>query len=137
MAMQLVSILIADEDAMTRKCLRRAIEANPSFKVCWEADNGLEALLLAKKIKPDVVLLDAQLPRMDGFEVTTCLRQCHPNLCIVVMSVFEQARSRALAAGADEFVAKDCGREKISRSSVALACRPEPSICRFCRNVIS
>jgi DNA-binding NarL/FixJ family response regulator len=98
---------------MTRQCLRRAIEANPLFKVCWEADNGLEALLLAKKSQPDVVLLDAQLPRMDGFEVTSCLRQCRRNTCIVVMSVFEEGRARALATGADAFVVKDCGRDKI------------------------
>jgi hypothetical protein len=65
-AMQPISILLADDDAMIRQCLRRAVEADPRLQIRWEADNGLQALLLAQQHHPQVVLMDAQMPRMDG-----------------------------------------------------------------------
>lgn len=114
-----ISILIADDDAMVRQCLRRVVEIDPRLQIRWEAGNGLEALLMAQQFQPQLVLLDAQMPRMDGIEATRCLRQRNPGACILVMSVFEQQRAQALAAGADEFVTKDCGcdalREAIHR----------------------
>ena len=104
-----ISILIADDDAMIRRCLRRAVESDPQLQICWEADNGLQALMLAQQHHPQIALLDAQMPRMDGIEVTRCLRQQDPDVCIVVMSVYDQLRSEAMAAGADAFLTKDCG----------------------------
>lgn len=108
-----ISVLIADDDAMIRQCLRKAVEADPQLKVQWEAANGLEALLMAQQYHPQVILMDAQMPRMDGIEATRCLRQCVPNACILVMSVYDQVRAQALDAGADAFVTKDCGCEMI------------------------
>jgi DNA-binding NarL/FixJ family response regulator len=108
-----VSILIADDDAMTRRCLRRVVESDPRVFIGWEADNGLQALLLAQQHHPQIVLMDAQMPRMDGIEATRCLRQRDHNIRIVVMSVYDQARAQALAAGADAFLTKDCGCEGI------------------------
>ncbi len=110
---QPVSVLIADDDAMTRRCLRRVVESDPRVTIVWEADNGLQALLLAQQHHPQIVLMDAQMPRMDGIEATRCLRQRDHNMRIVVMSVYDQARAQALAAGADVFVTKDCGCEAL------------------------
>ena len=79
----------------------------------------MQALVLAQQVKPQLVLLDVQMPRMDGIETTRCLRQRDHHLRIVVMSCYEQNRSQALAAGADAFVTKDSGsaaiRDTISR----------------------
>lgn len=111
--MQPISILLADDDAIVRQCLRRAVEADPRFEIRWEADNGLQALLLAQQHQPNVILIDAQMPRMDGIEATRCLRQRFHNLRIIVMSVYDQMRAQALAAGADDFITKDCGCEAI------------------------
>ncbi len=108
-----ISILIADDDAYLRQCLRRALEVDPDLRVGWEAQNGLQAIVLADRHKPDVVLLDAEMPRMDGFETARCLRLRQPDLCIVIMSVYEQARSQALESGADAFIVKDCGCTKL------------------------
>jgi DNA-binding NarL/FixJ family response regulator len=104
-----ISVLIADDDAKIRQCLRRALEADPQLQVLWEADNGLEALVLAKQHHPQVILMDVQMPRMDGIEATRCLRQHDHKMCILIMSVYENVRAQALAAGADGFVTKDCG----------------------------
>ncbi len=111
--MQPITILIADDDAMIRQCLRRAVECDPQLQICWEADNGLKALCLAQQFHPDLVLMDAQMPRMDGIEATRCLRQRNHTTRILVMSVYDQMRAQALAAGADGFVTKDCGCEAI------------------------
>lgn len=126
--MQTVSILIADDDPMIRQCLRKALEVDPRLAVRWEADNGLEALVLAQQHHPQIVLIDAQMPRMDGIEATRCLRQRDHTLRILVMSVYDQARAQALAAGADGFVTKDCGCEAL-RAAVHRALSPdgEPS----------
>lgn len=107
--MHTVSILVADDDAGIRQCLRRAVEIDPDFEVVWEADNGLQALALADQHHPDLILMDAQMPRMDGIEATRCLRKRATGSRIVIMSVYEQNREQALAAGADAFIVKDCG----------------------------
>ena len=111
--MQPITILIADDDAMIRQCLRRAVECDPRLQICWEADNGLQALLMTQQYHPQLVLMDAQMPRMDGIEATRCLRQRNQGTRILVMSVYDQVRATALAAGADGFVTKDCGCEAI------------------------
>ncbi len=111
--MQPISILIAADDARVRQCLRRAVEQDPQFRVFWEADDGLKALCLAHEHHPQVVLLDAQMPRMDGIEAARCLRQRNHDLHIVVMGVYEQTRAQAMAAGADAFLTKDCGCEAL------------------------
>ena len=113
--MPTISILLADDDAIVRQCLRRAVEADPRFEIRWEADNGLQALMLAQRHRPNLILLDAQMPRMDGIEATRCLRQRDHNLRIVVMSVYDHIRAQALAAGADDFINKDCGCDGIRK----------------------
>jgi DNA-binding response OmpR family regulator len=89
------------------------MEIDPLLQVKWEAENGLEAVVLAERHHPDIVLLDSEMPRMDGFEAAQCLRKRQPGLCIVMMSVYEQARSRALECGACSFVVKGCGCKEL------------------------
>ena len=129
--MQPISVLIADDDPYIRQCLRRALEIDPILQVQWEAENGLEAVVLAGKHHPDVVLLDSEMPRMDGFEAAQCLRQRLPGLCVVMMSVYEQARSRALECGAAAFIVKGSGCKElrsIVHGALKSCCRPdEPS----------
>ena len=123
-----ISILLADGDAMLRHCLRRAVEEDPQITICWEAENGLQALLLATQEQPCVALLEAQMPRMDGLETTRILRQRCRNLKIVVMSVYDDVREPALAAGADDFWIKDRGRETLRGMICRLARAAEPAL---------
>ena len=107
--MKITNLLVADDDPYIRKCIRQAAEVDPYLRVRWEAENGLQAVVLADRHVPDVALLDAEMPRMDGMEAARCLRQRQPEMCIVIMSVYEELRSQALEAGADAFIVKDCG----------------------------
>jgi DNA-binding NarL/FixJ family response regulator len=104
-----ISILIADEDPMVRQCLRHAVESGCPIHICWEACNGLQALAMAQKHKPDLILLNSQMERMGGIEATRCLRNRDHEVRIIVMSVYEHERALALAAGADGFFVKDSG----------------------------
>jgi len=108
-----ISILLADNDEIIRQCLRRVIETDPELRVLWEADNGLQALHLAQEHHPAVIVMDAHMARMDGIEVTRCLRQRCNSQRIILMSVYETVRSDALDAGANDFVNKDGGCDAI------------------------
>ena len=108
-----LSILLADSDATLRQCLRQSVEEDPQILVCWEAENGLQALLLAQREQPSLALLEARMPRMDGLEATRILRQRNRDMKIVVMSIYDDVREPALAAGADDVWIKDCGRDAL------------------------
>jgi DNA-binding NarL/FixJ family response regulator len=120
-----VSVLLADDDPVARRCIRRALEGDPRVEIRWEADNGLQALLLCKQYRPDIIVMDSDMPRMDGIEATRCLRQCNRAVRVLLMSIYEQEREQAMTAGADAFVTKDCGcsaiREALSRLMGELA----------------
>lgn len=111
--MQSISILIAAEDSTVRQCLRQTVEGGFSLQVCWEACNGLQALALAQKHQPQLILLDSQMSRMGGIEATRHLRNWNHTVRILVFSVYEHERAQALAAGADAFLTKDCGCKAI------------------------
>jgi DNA-binding NarL/FixJ family response regulator len=110
-------VLVADEDPNVRRCLKKALECECKLSVLWEADNGLQALALMHKQRPEVVLIDSQMQRMSGIEATRCFRRCNSATKIVVMSVYESDRETAMQAGADAFIIKDSGCKAI-RSAV-------------------
>ncbi len=104
-----VTVLLADDDACIRRCLKYAVECDCKLSVKWEADNGIQAVALAQQQHPDVVLIDVQMARMNGVEATRCIRSRNPNVKIVVMGLYESDREQALAAGANAFLIKDSG----------------------------
>ncbi len=114
--MQPVSILIADDDPLVRRCLRHAVGCDRHLVVQWEADNGLQALALAQQHHPQLILIDSHMDRMNGFEATRCLRHQDREVRILVLGVYETDRAQALEAGADAFVVKDSGCEAIRKA---------------------
>ena len=104
---QLISILIADGDPIIRQCIRHAASMEAMLLDVWEAENGLQALMIAKDKRPDLILIDAQLPRMDGMETTRCLRQWLITSKVIIISDHSQSEELARESGADEFVLKD------------------------------
>jgi DNA-binding NarL/FixJ family response regulator len=119
--MNRLGILIADEDQSVRRCLQKSIERHPQLEVLWQADNGLEALLTVRKERPHIVIMDARLPRMDGLEVTRCLRRDKNPVRILLMSAYEEHRGEAMSAGADAFVMKDSCRDTLNSAILRLA----------------
>ena len=101
-------VVIVDDVAHVREGLRDALQLDPETEVVGEAADGQGALNLVAKCRPDVVLMDARMPVMDGIQATTAIKHRWPLIRVVVLTVHSQYRQEALAAGADAFVTKGC-----------------------------
>ena len=99
-------LLIADDRARTRRALSAVLAAHAGFELIGEAADGVEALAAVERLRPDIVVIDARMPRLDGITATSQIKRRWPGIRVVVHSLAEELRADALAAGADAFVAK-------------------------------
>ena len=104
----MIRVLLVDDQPVVRRGLRVRFHLEPDMQVVGEASTGREALTLAQTLSPDVVLLDIEMPGMDGIEATAALRTVVPQSAVVILSIHtdRQTRLRAQAAGAVAFVEK-------------------------------
>jgi DNA-binding NarL/FixJ family response regulator len=84
------------------------LDLRPEIVVIGEAEDGREAIRLVEECEPDVVLMDAKMPVMDGLEATRCIKEQWPEVRVVVLTIHPGYRAEALAAGADAFLIKGC-----------------------------
>ncbi|WP_304224790.1 response regulator transcription factor [Gracilinema caldarium] len=118
-----VRIMIADDHPVVRKGLATFLETYDSIQVVAEAANGREALELYSAAKPDVVLMDLDMPDMDGVTATGCLRNLDPDSKIIILTSYkrdEQIRG-ALKAGAIGYLLKDIPAEELAKAIVDAA----------------
>jgi len=80
-------ILIADDHAETRQATRRLLAGYPEWVVCGEADNGIDAIEKAATLKPDLVILDMSMPKMNGIEAAKIIHTAAPKLPLLLFSV--------------------------------------------------
>jgi DNA-binding NarL/FixJ family response regulator len=114
--MRKTRILVADDHEVVRRGIRTLLEARSAWEVCGEASTGREAVEKAKRLKPDVVLLDITMPDRSGLEAIPEILQVDPKMKIVVLTMHDsgQIASRAIAAGANGLVLKsDAARDLI------------------------
>ena len=104
----MIRVLLVDNQAVVRRALRVRFHLEPDLEVVGEASTGSEALTLAQTLTPDVVLMDIEMPVMDGIEATAALRRVVPQSAVVILSIYDdaQTRGRTQAAGAVAFVEK-------------------------------
>jgi DNA-binding NarL/FixJ family response regulator len=103
-----ITLLIADDCLAVRYGLKLWLRLEADMQVIGEAANGAEAFTLALRLRPDVVVMDARMPQMDGIAATKALHAVLPNTPIIVLSIEDDlmTRTRALAAGATCFLSK-------------------------------
>lgn len=101
-----VSLLLVDDHAPTRHAMRRFLEAQGGFNIVAEAEHGAVAVRLSAALKPEIVLMDAEMPVMNGFEATRQIVAHDPNAVVVMVSALDEAERMARDAGARAFVGK-------------------------------
>jgi CheY-like chemotaxis protein len=101
-------ILVAEDDAASLEAIAVLLEAEGRFAVAGRAGNGLEALNLAKRLQPDAVVMDIEMPVLDGVEATRQLRERWPDLPVIAISGhdYEERVLEIRNAGADDYVRK-------------------------------
>ena len=107
-------ILVIDDGDSVRDIIRLFLEKD-GFVVCGEGADGVEAIELAKKLKPDLIVLDLAMPRMNGVEAASVLNQTMPDVPIVLLTLYQNVLGTALASavGVKAIVDKTDGMEKL------------------------
>jgi DNA-binding NarL/FixJ family response regulator len=113
---RLLKIVVADDQRAVREALATVLDAEPGLEVVGLAADGEEAVELAHRFSPEVVLMDLRMPNVDGVTATRRLATELPDVKVVVLTTFADDTSilAALEAGASGFLTKDAGREQIA-----------------------
>ncbi len=109
-------VVVADDHVMVRSGLVLALEGYADVEVVGEAGNGVDAVHLCEKLKPDVVLMDLRMPKMDGVSATRFIHQTMPEIRIVILTSFTDPElvQEAMAAGAVGFLLKDASLDDLA-----------------------
>jgi DNA-binding NarL/FixJ family response regulator len=116
-------VLLADDHALVRQGLRALIDAMAEAEVVAEASHGHEALLLARRLDPDVALLDIAMPQLNGIETAARMVQECPRTKVVMLSMHTTAQyvTAAIRAGATGYVIKDAAADDLAQALRAAA----------------
>jgi DNA-binding NarL/FixJ family response regulator len=113
-----VRVLVVDDQPLMRAAYQMTIRAEPDLEIVAEAADGLEAIELARRERPDVILMDVRMPRMDGVEATRALVAEDPSARILMLTTFDldEYAIEALRAGASGFLLKDVRPEELAEA---------------------
>ncbi|NIM92255.1 MAG: response regulator [Anaerolineales bacterium] len=103
-----IRVLIADDRPRSRKGMKALLSTWSEVEVVGEVLNGHEAVDFCEIHKPDVVLMDAQMPVKDGIKATRCIKDKWPEIKVIVLSIYRTYEEDAREAGADAFFEKGC-----------------------------
>ncbi len=111
----MINVMLVDDHALVRAGIRRILEETADMEVVAEADTGEEAIQLAREHKPEVVLMDINMPGIGGLEATRRLMQYDDSIKIIAVSMYadDPFPGRMLSAGAMGYLTKDCAADEI------------------------
>ena len=119
----MINIILADDHQVVRKGLKALLASEPEFSVIGEANDGLEALQLAERLQPDVLVLDLMMAGINGLEVTRQLSKKIPKIAIVILSMHsnEAYVQESLRSGAKAYILKESPPEELIHAAWVFA----------------
>ena len=114
----MIRVLLVDDQALFCEGLRTLLDLQPDIEVVGEANNGREAIECVARAAPDVVLMDMQMPVLDGVAATRDIRAHHPNTQVIVLTTFDDDEYvfEALRAGAVGYLLKDVASDRLAEA---------------------
>ncbi len=114
----MIRILLVDDQSLIRRGLKALLESDDAFRVVGEGENGRDAVDLVEQLQPDVVLMDIQMPQVDGIAGTREIAQRFPNVRVLMLTTFpnHQYVSDAISAGAAGYLLKNTPFEELSQA---------------------
>lgn len=114
--MDIIRIFLVDDHQVVREGLRRMLEAEAGIKVVGEAADAQETLSQVELLSPEIVLMDINIPKMDGVELTRQLKERHPSCSVIMLTFYDEYLPQAIDAGASGYLLKDIGRKELIRA---------------------
>jgi DNA-binding NarL/FixJ family response regulator len=121
--MKPIRVLIVDDHALFREGVHAILKSVPDIEIVGESGTGQEALILASELAPDIILMDIQMPDLNGVEATRRILKTHPNVGIIIVTMLEDDGSlfSAMSAGARGYVLKGADKAEMLKSIRAVA----------------
>jgi len=111
-----IQIFLIDDHLLVREGLRQMLEQEEDMVVVGQAASAEEALSKLEKITPDIVLMDIKMSGVDGIQLTRMVKEKHPSLKIIMLTLYDQYLAQSMDAGASGYLLKDVEREELSQS---------------------
>jgi DNA-binding NarL/FixJ family response regulator len=113
--MRKTRLLIADDHGVVREGIRLVLKSSPDYRIVAEAEDGEQAVALARELHPDVVIMDISMPKLNGIEATSIIKKENPAIRIIILTVHEDEEYvyQILRAGASGYVLKSAGKKEI------------------------
>jgi DNA-binding NarL/FixJ family response regulator len=122
--MKPIRVLVVDDNSIVRDALSRIIQRSADLQVVGEAADGLEAVEKAASLTPDVIVMDVNMPRLDGLGATRQIAALHPASHVLMLTMYPEMARAARDAGASETILKDCSPSELVAAIRGLATRP-------------
>ncbi|MFH1662822.1 MAG: response regulator transcription factor [Chloroflexota bacterium] len=112
---EVIKVLLAEDHVVVRESIRQALENEANLEVIGEANNGLEAVEMTKRLNPDVILMDISMPELNGIEATREIKAFKPGIKILILTAYdyEQYIFSLLEAGAAGYLLKDVSSHEL------------------------
>jgi DNA-binding NarL/FixJ family response regulator len=112
-----IRVLLVDDQIVIRQAVGSWLGTEPDMRIVGEAEDGEAALALATELHPDIVLMDVDMPKLDGIATTQALHLTAPECAVVILSLYDDShlKSQAAAAGAAAFVSKHQALDELVR----------------------
>ena len=115
-----IDLLIVDDNSHARQALTAYLSQQAGVRVAAQASSGLEALTAIERKHPDIVLMDLQMPLMDGLEATRLIKKAWPEIKVIVLTLHPTFEEDARLAGADRFLVKGCSVNEMMEAILEL-----------------